>query len=90
MTWADAIDRAVSEGMWIPNMAQAEELNLIKCWTSTTPQKYTHRAIILSEPEPVRKSELRPVVMVSGTNYTLGTISHRTGDEGCGETKSES
>lgn len=99
MTWNDAIDYAYHKGMYIPNERQCDELGLHKCWTSTTAtQKFSdpgiinqpipNYAVVAGELNPRNKcNDLQPVIMVGGSNYTLGVIAYKTGDEGDGTTK---
>lgn len=64
LSWVEAISLSNDLNMLVPNSREAKDLGLIDCWTSSTDQTETTKALIIGEAKPIDKSERRPVVLI--------------------------
>ena len=88
MTWENAIDYALSQGMFIPNYKLAKSLNLdIEFWSSSTIPFHVSKAKtnkVRKDGAPL-KSELIQVVLTPSPNIDgieTQDVTYRVGDAG--------
>jgi len=70
MTWDEAVDFAIHEGMYLPNKRQCEELKLFGCWTSTTNEKNYHEALVGCL-HTLSKQKRMPVIMYINSSISV-------------------